>query len=165
MARKRGPSAAYDDIGAIVCACATARRTSRAVTQFYDSWLRRYGIEGPQFALLAMLERLGPCNQATMGRHFDLDKTTLSRNLKLLKTRRWIEFTAGTDGRERRVALTATGRRRLAAARPAWRSAQHRLRAALGDEHWDTVLRVLDSLTVAARAARRGGELPERQQP
>src|SRR5262252_7779565 len=100
------------------CACATIRRASRAVTQLYDTWLRDHGIEGPQFALLAMLERLGECNQTTMGQRFDLDKTTLSRSLKLLKQRGWIDVTRGTDARERLVALTPEGRRRLAAAKP-----------------------------------------------
>jgi DNA-binding MarR family transcriptional regulator len=139
----------------IVCACATIRRASRAVTQLYDRWLRDHGIEGPQFALLAMLERLGECNQTTMGQRLDLDKTTLSRNLKLLKQRGWIDITPGADARERRVALTADGRRRLAAAKPAWRKAQSQLRSGLNEHHWNTMLRVLDGVTYAARRARR----------
>ena len=142
-------------VESIACACATIRRASRAVTQLYDTWLREHGIEGPQFALLSMLDRLGECNQATMGQRFDLDKTTLSRNLKLLKQRGWISFTAGPDARERRVVLTAEGRRRLAAARPAWRRAQSHLRSALDEHDWDAVLRVLDGVTSAARKARR----------
>jgi DNA-binding MarR family transcriptional regulator len=90
-----------------------------------------------------------------MGRRFDLDKTTLSRNLRLLKQRGWIEFGAGSDARERRAALTALGRRRLEAARPAWRSAQEELRAALGGRDWNTTLRAIDSITRAARIAPR----------
>jgi DNA-binding MarR family transcriptional regulator len=139
----------------IVCACATIRRASRAVTQLYDKWLRDHGIEGPQFALLAMLERLGECNQTTMGQRLDLDKTTLSRNLRLLKQRGWIDVAAGTDARERRVALTTGGRRQLAAAKPAWRKAQAQLRSALNEHDWNTMLRVLDGVTDAARRARR----------
>ena len=142
-------------VESIACACATIRRASRAVTQLYDTWLREHGIEGPQFALLSILDRLGECNQATMGQRFDLDKTTLSRNLKLLKERGWIAFTTGADARERRIVLSAEGRRRLAAAKPAWRKAQSHLRSALDEHDWDTMLRVLDGLTSAARKARR----------
>jgi DNA-binding MarR family transcriptional regulator len=152
MPAKEAPSYGVEGI---VCACATIRRTSRAVTQLYDKWLRDYAIEGPQFALLAMLERLGECNQTTMGQRLDLDKTTLSRNLRLLKQRGWIDVAAGTDARERRVALTADGRRQLAAAKPAWRKAQSQLRSALSEHDWDSMLRVLDSVTDAARRARR----------
>jgi DNA-binding MarR family transcriptional regulator len=144
------------DVARLTCACATVRRASRAVTQVYDSWLRRHGIEGPQFALLATLDRLGECNQATMGRRFDLDKTTLSRNLKRLNQKGWIVIAAGSDARERRIALTPNGRRRLAAARPAWRQAQEQLRAAMNESDWDAMWGVLTALTRAARVARRG---------
>ena len=144
-----------DGIDVVPCACATIRRTSRAVTQFYDGWLRAHGIEGPQFALLALLERLGECNQTTIGLRFDLEKTTLSRNVKLLRQKGWIEITSGDDARERVVRLSAAGRRRLAVARPAWRRAQRHLRSALQDHDWDTMLESLDRLTHAARHARR----------
>jgi DNA-binding MarR family transcriptional regulator len=126
------------------------------VTQLYDSWLRRHGIEGPQFALLVMVDRLGECNQATMGRRFDLDKTTLSRNVKLLNRKGWIAIGAGADARERRITLTPNGRRRLAAARPAWRQAQEQLRAAMNESDWDAMWAVFTALTRAARVARRG---------
>ncbi len=144
-----------DDVDMLPCACASIRRASRAVTQLYDHWLRSDGIEGPQFALLAMLERLGDANQTTLGQRFDLDKTTLSRNLKLLTRKGWIAIVAGADARERRVTLTPAGRQRLAAARPSWQKAQAHLRVALNEHDWEVTLRVLHAITKAARAARR----------
>jgi DNA-binding MarR family transcriptional regulator len=151
----RSPKSGVYEVEELVCACASVRRASRAVTQLYDNWLRRQGIEGPQFALLAMLDRMGPTNQTTMGQRFDLDKTTLSRNLQLLNQRRWITIGPGSDGRERRVALTLLGRQRLVAARPAWRKAQEQLRAGMRDEEWNAMWKVFVALTRAARAARR----------
>jgi DNA-binding MarR family transcriptional regulator len=144
-----------NDVDAIPCACATIRRASRVVTQLYDGWLRAHGIEGPQFALLAMLERLGECNQATLGQRFDLDKTTLSRNVRLLRQKGWIAALPGRDARERRIRLTTAGRRRLARARPAWREAQRHLRSSLRTLDWDTMLTVLNDVTRAARHAAR----------
>ena len=145
-----------DNVEELVCACATVRRASRAVTQLYDSWLQAHGIEGPQFALLALLDRLGECNQTAMGRRFDLDKTTLSRNLKLLMQKGWIDVATGSDARERRVRLTPAGRRRLAAARPAWQQAQDQLRSSMRGVDWSSMMTVVDSVTQAARRARRG---------
>ena len=150
-------TASDEELGELVCACASVRRASRAVTQLYDSWLRDHGIEGPQFALLAMLDRLGETNQATMGQRFDLDKTTLSRNLKLLQQRGWVSVNAGADARERRAALTPAGRQRLAAARPAWRRAQQQLRAGMNEHEWDMMWKVFVAVTRAARVAPRGG--------
>src|SRR6185295_5963120 len=122
---------APDSLVDLPCACATVRRAARAVTQLYDRHLRATEIEGTQFTLLSVLSSLGPCSQAAIGHRLALDKTTLSRNLKLLKNKGWIETTAAEDGRERRYVLTVAGEKRLAAAKPAWRRAQEHLRSAM----------------------------------
>src|SRR5712692_345559 len=109
MARKTDASSPTA-LGNLPCACAAARRVARTLTQMYDGWLRSSEIEGPQFALLAILDRHGPCTQTTVGRLFALDKTTLSRNLKLLKRQGWIHVAPGEDARERHVSLTPIGR-------------------------------------------------------
>ena len=66
-------------------------RRARGDAVVQDGHLRETEIEGTQFALLSALSSLGPCNQAAIGERFALDKTTLSRNLKLLKNKGWIE--------------------------------------------------------------------------
>ena len=67
-----------------------------------DGHLRSSEIEGTQFALLSVLGSEGPCNQAAIGARFALDKTTLSRNVKLLKERGWIASTRETATSSRR---------------------------------------------------------------
>ena len=138
----------------LACACATARRAARAVTQLYDQHLRASDIEATQFALLSMLNAIGPSSQATIGHHFVLDKTTLSRNLTLLRKKGWIETAPSTDGRERRYVLSKTGRSRMAAAQPAWRRAQEQLRGSMTAKDWDAMWKTFRTLTDAARAAR-----------
>jgi DNA-binding MarR family transcriptional regulator len=140
----------------LACACAAVRRSARAVTQLYDEVLRAHHIEGAQFALLAMIGQSGECTQASLAERFDFDKTTISRNLRLLARKKWIEFVRGEDGRERRVRLTAAGRRRLADAKPAWRAAQDRLRGSMNTREWNAMLALFGRVTSAARAARSG---------
>jgi DNA-binding MarR family transcriptional regulator len=140
--------------GELTCACASIRRTARAVTQLYDETLKAHHIEGAQFALLAMIGQFGECAQASLAERFDFDKTTISRNLRLLARKKWIEFARGQDGRERRVRLTSAGRKRFAAAMPAWRAAQNRLRGSMKQREWDAMLALFGRVTNAARAAR-----------
>ena len=147
---------ARDALFDLPCACATVRRAARAVTQLYDGHLRASDIEGTQFALLSVLNSQGPCSQAAISERFALDKTTLSRNLKLLKNKGWIEAAETADGRERRYVLTAAGERRLAAARPAWRRAQEHLRSSMTEKEWDAMWKAFRTLTTAAHTARRG---------
>lgn len=139
----------------MVCACGMARRAARAVSHLYDDWLDAAGIDASQFALLATLDRLGPTSQAMLGRRYDLDKTTVSRNLRTLERRGWIRWSASADARERLPSLTASGRRQLRIATPAWRSAQRQLRNSMGAKNWNEMKIILKSMTGAARLARR----------
>ncbi|HEY2850087.1 MAG TPA: MarR family transcriptional regulator [Gemmatimonadaceae bacterium] len=116
--------------------------------------LRAHQIEGAQFALLAMIGGSGACTQASLAERFDFDKTTVSRNVRLLTRRGWIAFARGEDGRERRLRLTSAGRKRLTAAKPAWRAAQDRLRGTMTQRNWDAMLALFGRVTNAARSAR-----------
>ncbi len=156
MATRKLKPREFGGPGELACACAAVRRTARAVTQLYDETLRAHHIEGAQFALLAMIGQSGECTQAALAERFDFDKTTISRNMRLLARKKWIEFARGEDGRERRVRLTSAGRTRLAAAKPAWRAAQERLRGAMNTREWEAMLALFGRVTSAARAARSG---------
>lgn len=137
------------------CACATARRTARALTQLYDSSLRSSQIEASQFILLSAIDGLNGANQAAIGRMLDLDKTTLSRNLQWLKRKGWIESApedaSRNDGRERRFVLSAAGKQHLEAAQPAWRAVQEQLRSELSAAEWETMWKVFRAVTQAVR--------------
>src|SRR5262249_3023808 len=86
-------------LGDLACACASARQAARAITQLYDRWLHGTGLEAPQFALLMVLSGHWDASQATIGRRYGLDKTTISRNLKWLERRGLIAAAGAEDAR------------------------------------------------------------------
>ena len=137
-----------------VCACATARHVARTLTQLYDTALRDTGLEAPQFALLMAIDQIGPCNQSALGERYALDKTTVSRNVKWLERRGWVQASIGENRRERELILTAEGRKRLTAARPKWRTAQALLRSEMSDADWNGMFRAFGKITEAARRAK-----------
>ena len=136
----------------LACACATVRRAARLVTLLYARELAPR-IEPAQYALLTALEHIPGCTQTTLGRVLGLDKTTLSRNLLVLKKTGWIEPGVTDDLRERGYRLTQLGEAELAASRPAWKRAQRKLRAAMKQGEWESTFAMLASLTEAARKA------------
>jgi DNA-binding MarR family transcriptional regulator len=85
-----------------------------------------------------------------LGRRYALDKTTMSRNLKLFERKGWVTASGADDKRERRFAITAAGHARLAAARPEWKKAQEQLRAGMTANQWNAMF---DAFRIAARAA------------
>lgn len=136
----------------LVCACATARQVARLLTQLYDSRLRAAGLEAPQFALLTTLEKQGPSSEAELARRYALDKTTVSRNLKVLERNGWIGSKVPEDRRKRQFSLTAEGRRKLSAAAPLWKKAQQDLRAKMRDREWTSMFRTFQNVTRSAQA-------------
>jgi DNA-binding MarR family transcriptional regulator len=136
-----------------LCACAAIRRTSRLITQLYEEELRDH-LATPQFGLLSMIEGYPGCNQAMLARQLDFDKTTLSRNLKLMESKGWITHAASDDRRERGYRVTNPGLKLLKAARPGWKRAQERLRSAMTGDHWEAMWRTFDNLANAAHRAR-----------
>jgi len=140
----------------LVCACAAARVTARALTQLYDARLRDSGVETSQFSLLSILNKKPGRSQAGIGRLLAMDKTTVSRNFKSLSQKGWIEPSPGTDTRERGFRLTRAGRGRLAAARPLWKDAQKDLRLKMSADEWASMLSIFGMVRQAAIAARSG---------
>ncbi|HTD89129.1 MAG TPA: MarR family winged helix-turn-helix transcriptional regulator, partial [Burkholderiales bacterium] len=62
----------------------------------------------------------------------DMERTTLTRNLRALVIQGWLKLSRGHDPRTRLVSITPSGRRKLAAAEPYWRAAQLQVEALLG---------------------------------
>ena len=138
-----------EQIPELACACATVRRAARVLTQLYAEEFDGQ-MEGTQFSLLALVNRKPGISQTAVASMLALDKTTLSRNLNLMKRRRWVTAIAGKDRRERGLQITAEGLRLLEATRPSWQRAQDRLKKALGGAEWKRMFEVADHVTRVA---------------
>jgi len=117
------------------CACFNIRKAARKVTQSYDRALAPAGLLATQFALLAVLARERGKDGIPMTRlakRLGMDRTTLTRNLRVVERAKWVSVRAGEDPRERLVTLTAAGRKKFAAALPLWKDAQTRTVKRLG---------------------------------
>lgn len=132
------------------CACATVRRSSRALTQIYASRLQGHGMEGTQFTLLQVLQHTGEITQRQLGELLVIDSTTLSRSLAPLQRQGWIAVRPGKDRREKRISLTPAGQTQLSSAMKAWNDVQSRLKKVLGEKGWAQTMQALETLTAAA---------------
>jgi DNA-binding MarR family transcriptional regulator len=154
MPAQKASNTPIDSPPDLLCACATARRAARALTQLYDSQLRSCGVEVPQMGLLGILYSRPGSSQAALGRMLGMDKTTLSRNFKLLKRKGWVEPATTQDERERGFRLTPAGRQRLQEAKPLWKKAQDQLRSTMTAGEWDIMWNAMRVTTEAAYKAR-----------
>ena len=108
------------------------RRLSRAITEIYDDKLQPFGVGAVRFSLLAVIERLAPATRAAIARNQNLDKSTLTRDLRSLFSEGLIEeVREQADGRSKPIALTNAGKQLLIDAGSAWGAAQNEVKALL----------------------------------
>ena len=118
------------------CAFFNTRKAARAVTRFYDGALAPSGLKATQLTMLGAISISGPVRMSELADMLVLDKTTLTRNLKLLEAGGLVAIAAGEDRRERVASLTRPGRDALERALPLWREAQRRVSEHLGAARW-----------------------------
>src|SRR2546426_9666541 len=106
-----------------MCACSALRRASRAVTQHYEKHFRSSGLRATQFTVLATLAQTGPLSISELSAQLGLDRTTLSRTLRLIEDQGWISALAHGDQRVRKMALSPRGRKKASAALAFWKRA------------------------------------------
>lgn len=119
------------------CMCASFRRAARALTHIYDDALRPLGLRGTQFTILQALSLTGEISQGDLSDLLVIDSTTLTRTLRLMRGRGWIEERPGKDRRERWLQLSAAGRRQFQRASVPWQELQTQLRSRVGADRWN----------------------------
>lgn len=107
------------------CYCTQFRRSANAITSVYDDALRPVGLKITQLTLLRGLDRLGSATYNEIASELALDKTTISRNIKLLIDAGWVDVSSDEDARYKLASLSPAGVRVLKEAEPYWREAQN----------------------------------------
>ncbi|HOI96529.1 MAG TPA: MarR family winged helix-turn-helix transcriptional regulator [Syntrophobacter fumaroxidans] len=133
------------------CACYSLRKAARAVTRLYDDFLRPSGLRVTQFSVLMTAKIRDPVTLTRLAHLTVMDRTTLTRNLKVLEKKKLIKTEPGEDRRERRVHLTDLGEEKLVEAIPLWEKAQSRITSGLGEERMDGFQRDLLRVVSLAR--------------
>src|SRR4051794_27997297 len=148
----KNPESNTNPLPDLPCACASLRRAARLVTQLYSHEMGE-NIEPAQFSLLSALDGHPGVSQAPLGRALGLDKTTMSRNLKVMERNGWIAPAGADDRRERGYRLTKAGEKIFAATKPGWLRAQAKLRAAMQPGEWESMWNIFGRVAEAALVA------------
>ncbi len=134
-----------------VCACLAIRKASRAVTQFYDSYVQYFGLKPTQHSLLITAYIADGVSISDLAHFMVMDRTTLTRNLKPLEKEGLLTVTPGPDKRTKLVSVTRKGTSLLKKTTPAWECAQKELRHRIGSTKFDQLLGDLANIAEAVR--------------
>lgn len=116
------------------CLATRVRQLSRIVTRVYDDAMRPLGITASQYTLLAQLASRDGITAVEIGGDLDIEKSTLSRNLKRLLALGHIVMDPPAGRRGRGLHLTPKGQAVLKDAYPIWQAAQTRAVSVMGEE-------------------------------
>jgi len=134
------------------CASFNFRRAARAVTSLYDRAFEPFGIRSTQFSILVGVAKTQPTSISALSELLVIDRTTLTRSLRLLKKQGLLTISARAEKRQRFLELTARGAQTLRASLPAWREAQERFVQTIGADYWLNFRNELEKLAHIAVA-------------
>ena len=138
-----------------MCACNQLRRSARTLTRLYDAAIAPSGLKVTQLPILVGLGSAGELPVTALAEALALDRTTLTRNLKVLEERGLVGVVEdGGDARVRLVSLTAEGGRVLAGALAAWKGVQESVEARFGSDRLRALHGELEELSAGVGAYR-----------
>jgi DNA-binding MarR family transcriptional regulator len=115
--------------------CESARRLARNLSALYESKLAENGLNVSQFIVMRYVAKLSPVHVSNLAEAVELDQSTMTRNLSVLKNLGVVEITVGReDGRTKLVKLSPKGTRILKKANLNWEKAQAEAKSLLSPE-------------------------------
>ena len=117
----------------------------RVLSRIFDDSLAPLGVRANQLTVLALLGAMPGLHAADVARYLEMDKSTVSRGLALLRARGWIEESVGPTRASRHLKVTPEGRGLLHNTLPLWRSALEGAREVLGEDSVEALRGAADS--------------------
>ena len=137
---------------ASACLCSPLRFLHRAISRIYDEALRPFGVGIAHVNLLVAIEELGEhATGPVVGAALQLEKSSLSREVRALEARGWVRR---LPGRGAAMELTSDGRKLLQRVVPSWERAQKQAAELLGDTGLDMLMLARDLRSTAVHEAR-----------
>ena len=135
------------------CTALRTLMTARSVSRLYDHAMKPLGLTGTQFTLLVSISSQQFKSISELGEALNIEKSTLSRNLRPLLTANLIERDKNSTGRAISHVLTRRGELTLEKAYPVWKSVQDTLEAEIGEEELGRGYAFLKNLRKASKTA------------
>ncbi len=116
------------------CIAVRVRLINRVISALYDQALRPFGLRISQANVLAAVAHMGSARPALVSRVLRIEKSTLSRDVELMKQKGWLESDPPAGGRYQMIRLTPRGTKLLDNIQPSWQKAQEEAKLLIGDD-------------------------------
>ena len=134
-------------------ACVNLRKSSRAITRWFDEELEPAGLRSTQLAILLTVAVMDRPTYSHVARELVTDRSTLSRNLVLLQKEGLVKTRLGRSAKHKLVSLTPEGIRRVRETIPLWAATQQAFLSQFGADRWTEFLIGLAATVSSVHAA------------
>ena len=111
------------------CFCVSVRGLANRLTQLYDDRMAPFDLKITQYSVMKKIVEKPNSTISEIAQMCDLDRTTLTRSLRILERDGWLEFVKAKDQREKRLQIKATKTSDFDRAQRAWQQVQRELSA------------------------------------
>jgi len=122
----------FDSIQPQLCINAKLRKLHRLLNTAYQSKINPFGLRGSMLSILFMIGKKKNINQKSIAEALVLDQSTISRDLKRLIQKGWVQVSKGADSRNSELSLTTEGYLLLEEVSPIWAALHQKVEAILG---------------------------------
>ena len=136
------------------CLASTSRRTSRAVTNFFNARMKSLDLNVAQFGLLAAISKAPGQSLTAISEAMLLDESTMARNLGVLERRGLVASEGGRGRGGKQVSLTREGKTLHASGVRIWKQANAALENEIDADQVAAGRRFMSGLTAAADSLR-----------
>lgn len=123
----------FDQIDPRVCINAKLRKMHRLLNGAYQKKINTFGLRGSMLSILFIIGKRKGINQKAIAEALILDQSTMSRDLKRLIEKGWVQAFQGEDARNKQLELTQAGFDLLEEVVPVWQALQEKVSQILGD--------------------------------
>ena len=135
-----------------ICPSSSLKKSSRAVSRYFDDALQPVGLRSGQLVMLMTIAVLEQPTYGQLARELVMDSSTIARSLRPLEREGLIDLVPGPDRRRKSIQVTKEGADRIRAAMPHWERAQKRFISEIGSKTWDGVQKGLTATLAGTRA-------------
>ena len=138
----------FDRINPATCVNARLRRLHRMINTAYQQKINPFGLRGSMLSILFIIGKNPGINQKSLADLLVLDASTMSRDLKKLMEKKWVQIEKGEDSRSSVLSLTNEGYKLVDEIAPVWEALHTKVQDILGNFN----LQQIDFITEAIRS-------------
>jgi len=122
------------------CVVNLVKKIKRNMTRKNDQVMRKFNISSGHFSILTAIYNHKGLKASQLVHIFEMEKSTISRELKILENKKLIEFDKQSKGRGKAICITEKGKVTYEKAYQEWRKIQEKTIKCIGKDNYKALM-------------------------